>query len=305
MLDFNLDVSFKNNSIDTNLKDLVQYDYNITLNFTFDLVGLRYVFKLLNPDNHTTTIFDIANNQITFLPGILNEEGFYRYEISMYNEDSKLTNYAKGVFYVRKALVNGNDVIEADDRLPILDTLINETDHLNLDVDKNNNTTTVTITKKDGTTKSVEIEDGQDGLPGRDGTDGQNGITPTIGDNGNWYIGDTDTGQTSRGTQGLPGPPGQDGMPGRDGAIHYTEGNNVTIDENNVISVDLTDYPAKGDVLLKNNTTSYTPTTDYDPATKKYVDDRIWVGTQEEYDDLPSYSETVIYFIKEDTNVSA
>ncbi len=35
--------------------------------------------------------------------------------------------------------------------------------------------------------------DGQDGAPGASGKDGANGITPHIGDNGNWYIGDTDT----------------------------------------------------------------------------------------------------------------
>lgn len=32
-----------------------------------------------------------------------------------------------------------------------------------------------------------------------DGAAGQNGITPTIGDNGNWYLGDTDTGKPSQG----------------------------------------------------------------------------------------------------------
>ena len=38
--------------------------------------------------------------------------------------------------------------------------------------------------------------DGQDGAPGKDGVDGkdgEDGITPHIGQNGNWFIGDTDT----------------------------------------------------------------------------------------------------------------
>jgi len=34
------------------------------------------------------------------------------------------------------------------------------------------------------------------------------GITPTIGDNGNWYIGPTDTGKPSRGEKGADGAPG-------------------------------------------------------------------------------------------------
>lgn len=37
------------------------------------------------------------------------------------------------------------------------------------------------------------------------GTDGADGITPTIGDNGNWYLGDSDTGKPSRGEKGADG----------------------------------------------------------------------------------------------------
>lgn len=46
------------------------------------------------------------------------------------------------------------------------------------------------------------------------------GITPAIGDNGNWYIGSTDTGKPSRGEKGDPGAagaPGKDGTAGADG----------------------------------------------------------------------------------------
>ena len=40
------------------------------------------------------------------------------------------------------------------------------------------------------------------------GADGADGITPHIGDNGNWYLGDTDTGKPSRGAAGAAGAPG-------------------------------------------------------------------------------------------------
>ena len=53
-------------------------------------------------------------------------------------------------------------------------------------------------------------KDGAAGTPGKDGTNGTNGITPTIGANGNWYIGDTDTGKPSRGATGAKGDPGDD-----------------------------------------------------------------------------------------------
>ena len=51
-------------------------------------------------------------------------------------------------------------------------------------------------------------------------SDGKDGITPTIGKNGNWYLGSTDTGKPSRGAAGTPGAAGasgKDGSPGADG----------------------------------------------------------------------------------------
>lgn len=41
--------------------------------------------------------------------------------------------------------------------------------------------------------------------------DGADGITPTIGDNGNWFLGDTDTGKPSRGDKGDKGDKGDAG----------------------------------------------------------------------------------------------
>lgn len=70
----------------------------------------------------------------------------------------------------------------------------------------------------------IEGPKGDPGAPGKDG------ITPTIGSNGNWYIGPTDTGKPSRGATGAKGdvgatgpagpvgPQGPAGAPGKDGA---------------------------------------------------------------------------------------
>ena len=80
----------------------------------------------------------------------------------------------------------------------------------------------MTITDKSGTTEAQVLNgkdgrDGTDGAPGRDGVDGQpgkdgkDGITPTIGDNGNWFLGGTDTGKPSRGADGATGATGATG----------------------------------------------------------------------------------------------
>ena len=60
---------------------------------------------------------------------------------------------------------------------------------------------------------------GADGKPGAAGADG---VTPHIGDNGNWYVGSTDTGKPSRGATGAPGKDGADGKPGATGADGIT-----------------------------------------------------------------------------------
>lgn len=69
--------------------------------------------------------------------------------------------------------------------------------------------------------KGAPGKDGADGSNGKDGADGKpgaagaDGVTPHIGDNGNWYIGSTDTGKPSRGAAGAKG---SDGANGKDGA---------------------------------------------------------------------------------------
>lgn len=59
-------------------------------------------------------------------------------------------------------------------------------------------------------------------------------------------------------------------------------------------TVDLSNY------LAKNNTTAFTPTGDYNPATKKYVDDKsATVMTEAQYSQVSSPVAGKIYFIKE------
>ena len=51
-------------------------------------------------------------------------------------------------------------------------------------------------------------------ITGPKGDPGEDGITPTIGENGNWYLGSTDTGKPSRGEKGDTGNKGDPGQTG-------------------------------------------------------------------------------------------
>ena len=55
------------------------------------------------------------------------------------------------------------------------------------------------------------------GLDGEDGIDGKDGNTPFIGENGNWWIGETDTGVKAAGTVGEKGDKGDKGDKGEKG----------------------------------------------------------------------------------------
>lgn len=78
---------------------------------------------------------------------------------------------------------------------------------------KSGKTTTISV---DGAAIAT-VEDGPAGAPGKDGTNGADGITPSIGDNGNWYLGTTDTGKPSRGEKGDTGEKGEKGDTGATG----------------------------------------------------------------------------------------
>ena len=82
---------------------------------------------------------------------------------------------------------------------------------------------------------------------GVDGQDGADGLTPYIGGNGNWWIGDTDTGIKAAGTDGADG---RDGADGKDGADGQNGANGVgiadiRINENGELIVILTDGTEK------------------------------------------------------------
>ena len=219
------------------IKSLISGDYNSTkLVFDFDIENGTKVFEMKNENNEIVYASEIDNNELILVGKdendnnctLFNTKGTYAFEITLYGNDSKLTS-ACGTFSVQPEEVVISDNV-AESHLPIFDEMINnledaldEVETIDIDVEKVDSTTTVTLTKKDGTTKSVQIldgidgQDGVNGQDGRDGTDGEDGLTPTIGDNGDWYIGGIDTGKPSRGIQGEQGIQGIQGEQGIQG----------------------------------------------------------------------------------------
>lgn len=207
--------------------DMENLQEKLIFKFTNEFVNgqARLEYKIGSTKNYI--VLSKENNTYTMpIKNVLNKEGKIEMQLVITeNEiDEEIPVFKSNVFYLycNKSI---NAVNEAPDgyelwietanaKLNLMDEALAEVDNLNIDVNKIDTTTTVEITKKDGTTKTVNILDGERGENGTDGTDG---LTPTIGDNGNWYLGDTDTGKPSRGIQGEQGIQGIQGEQGIQG----------------------------------------------------------------------------------------
>ena len=110
--------------------------------------------------------------------------------------------------------------------------------------------------------KGDKGDKGDPGADGQDGKDGQDGLPPYIGDNGNWWIGTTDTGikatsadgkDGSDGVNGKDGVDGTNGAPGKDGknGVDGQDGKdgvgiaNIEINDSGELIVTLTDGTEK------------------------------------------------------------
>lgn len=90
--------------------------------------------------------------------------GDYIFEVSLYNGDSKLTSSHDKLKVIPEQVIVDGEITET--YTPVFENLIsdmsealNKIDNLDIDVTKKDDISTVTITKKDGSTKSVEIKD--------------------------------------------------------------------------------------------------------------------------------------------------
>ena len=64
-------------------------------------------------------------------------------------------------------------------------------------------TNVLTVKLNNGQSTTFTVKNGSTGTAGKAGKDGTNGITPTIGTNGNWFLGTMDTGKPARGANGI------------------------------------------------------------------------------------------------------
>ena len=107
----------------------------------------------------------------------------------------------------------------------------------------NGNVDTYTITLTNGKTYTFTVTNGKDGANGKDGengkdgADGKGGLTPFIGENGNWWIGENDTGVKAA---------ADDSVPVGSGNVTEAEGVNTVT----VVAIVIAGVALLGNVLL-------------------------------------------------------
>ena len=192
-----VDIDFTNGILEKKGIDLITGDYASTeIEFTFDeshSTG-RKVFEMKSPSNELVIVKEIENNKVLLAAkdenqnnvSLFNESGYYIFEVSYYDNDSKLTSvYGKIPVEQEQVVIDGEVVTpylpifdqlmqEIDGKIDLVDgkledinealeqvnTAITEANNLDLDVSKSGKTATVTLTKKDTTTKTVTLSDG-------------------------------------------------------------------------------------------------------------------------------------------------
>lgn len=175
----NIKVNSHTLEIEQNI-DINAGEYNITtLNFEFsdEYEGLTKMAVFSNCETIIKTA--ILNDQCTIPFEVLEEPGqvllgVYGYE----GEDESLElRYSPEPQYFNVkygSYQNGGDPelpprSEWEEVVEEINEVIDEANNLNIEAEKEDNETTITITKKDGTTQTVEILDGEQGPPGPPG----------------------------------------------------------------------------------------------------------------------------------------
>ena len=138
-----------------------------------------YIVLSKENDTYTMPVQNVITKEGKIEMQLVITEGTNEHSIPVFKSNTFYLYCNKSINAVDEAPEGYELWIEqANAKLNAMDEALTEVDNLNIDVNKIDTTTTVEITKKDGTTKIVNIldgVDGQNGQDGRDGVDGQNG----------------------------------------------------------------------------------------------------------------------------------
>lgn len=162
-----------------------------------------------------------SGSEVTIPAEVVSRAGIYLY-MGVYGVDTA-NNVVVPTIWIELGFVHGaaapSGDTSADPSLPVwaqIQAMIGNLDDLDTDA-KSNLVAAVNEALAEGggevdpVVVQKIVEDYLKANPPQAGANGKDGTTPTIGENGNWYLGDTDTGKPSRGADGAKGDKGDKG----------------------------------------------------------------------------------------------
>lgn len=219
--------------------DAEHLQYNLVFKFEDEFIdGTARLEYEIDGDKNFIMLEKVGESYVMPVKNILTKEGQVNMQLVI-TEGEKVDDisvFKSNIFYFRV-----NESINAESEAPkgylqwleIANAKLNEIDYavekannLDLNIDKVSDTATIEITKKDGSTKSVEIKDGAKGDKGEPNTltigeviKGEEANATITGDSPNQILnlvlpkGD----KGDNGEKGEQGRPGKDGINGKDG----------------------------------------------------------------------------------------
>lgn len=146
-----------------------QFDFVLTnKGKPYTLEGCTAVFRGLNPDGSVVyNECEINNNVITYTLTTSTSQsiGLIECELTLYGADEKVITSPRFSLVCGDKVYSDDEVEGRDEFTALVDALI-AVQRLNVSAEKVGNTTTITITRADGTTSEVHINDGTPGTPG-------------------------------------------------------------------------------------------------------------------------------------------
>lgn len=170
---------------------LITGDYNstkIVFEFNKSAENGTKIFKLKNPKDEIVYADEIVDNEVVLVGkkeengeeeiySLFTEEGDYTFEVALYVGDSRITSVYDYITAAKEQIVLDGEVVES--KITLFDNLMQEleenigyVENIDVEAEKVDTTTTITITRKDGTTKEVQVLDGEKGEQGPKGDAG-------------------------------------------------------------------------------------------------------------------------------------
>lgn len=231
--------------------DMENLQEKIIFKFTDTFVDgqARLEYKIDSTKNYIELTKE-NNTYILPIQNVLTKEGKIEMQLVITEGESEenISVFKSNVFYLycNRSLNAVNEAPEGYDlwieqanaKLNAMDEALTEVDNLDIDASKNGDTATISITNKEGTTKTVQVKDGIDGQQGETGPANTLSIgTVTKGENASATITGTSPNQTlnlvlpkgDKGEKGNTGATGNDGYSPSAKVTQLSGGATITI----------------------------------------------------------------------------